>query len=333
MSSGIMLIDMNGAVTLINEVGAGILRSRRDDVINRRLTDLFPETSAFVKSSVGPYQEIDVRLSDRSVVPIGFSSTCYRGISGEQEGVIVLFRDLSEIKALRSELLNKERFAAMGRVVAGAAHEIRNPLFGISSVGQILERELDNPAHRELVRALLSETKRLNQLVEELLLYGKPMVLRPKDCDVAAVCKEVLDMHRDELKRLEIGISTDLHVKPIPAYLDANQVRQVFLNLFRNAIDATPPGGTLTVRLLLEDRYIIVTIADTGIGIPEDNRDKIFDLFFTTKPKGTGLGLAICKKIVQDHGGEIAVESADGKGTTVTVKLPYRGMAVRASAH
>lgn len=327
MSSGIMLLDATGTVTLINEVGAGILRSRREDLINQRLTDLHPEMDTFVTSTVGPYQEIDIRLADGSLAPIGFSSTYYRGLSEEQEGVIVVFRDLSELKALRSELMNKERFAAMGRVVAGAAHEIRNPLFGISSVGQILERELVDPAHRELVRALLSETKRLNELVEELLVYGRPMTLRQEDCDVAALWREVLDMHRDELARLEIGFLGDPHFRPVQTYLDANQIRQVFLNLLRNAIDATPPRGTITLQFLLDNRYIIIKLTDTGMGIPADNKDKIFDLFFTTRPKGTGLGLAICKKIVQDHGGEIAIESAEGKGTSVTIKLPHRGTA------
>ncbi len=324
MSSGIMLIDADGDVALINEVGAGILHFRRENLMNRRLADLFPETAAFARS-VGPYQEIEVRMPDGSLVPIGFSSTYYRGLSEEQEGVIVVFRDLSELKALRSELLNKERFAAMGRVVAGAAHEIRNPLFGISSVGQILERESENPAHRELVSALLSETRRLNQLVDEMLVYGKPMTIRREECDVASLWREVVDLHRGELKRLEIGFSGDPHVGSVPAFLDANQIRQVFLNLLRNAIDATPPGGMISLQFLLDERYVITTLTDSGRGIPADNKDKIFELFFTTKPKGTGLGLAICKKIVQDHGGEIAVESVEGKGTAITVKLPYRG--------
>jgi signal transduction histidine kinase len=153
------------------------------------------------------------------------------------------------------------------------------------------------------------------------------MTLRQEDCDVAALWREVLDMHRDELERLEIGFHGDPHFRPVQTYLDANQIRQVFLNLLRNAIDATPPGGTITLQFLLDNRYIIIKLTDTGMGIPADNKDKIFDLFFTTRPKGTGLGLAICKKIVQDHGGEITIESAEGQGTSVTIKLPHRGTA------
>jgi signal transduction histidine kinase len=293
--------------------------------MNRELRSIFPGASAFVESAVGSNREIVIRLNDGTTMPIGFSTTHYRGSSDDREGILVLYRDLSEIKALQAELLNKERFAAMGRVVAGVAHEIRNPLFGISSVGQILERELASPAHQELVRALLSETKRMNDLVEELLLYGRPMKLALERCDLARIRQEVLGMHRAELDRRGIRIGGDARFIPLTVTLDSNQIRQVFLNLLRNAIDATRPGGEISIRLLLEDRYVVVKISDTGIGIRPQHLDKIFDLFYTTKPKGTGLGLAICKKIAQDHGGDITVESEEGKGTTVTLRLPYRG--------
>jgi signal transduction histidine kinase len=234
-------------------------------------------------------------------------------------------KECNEFKELQAKLLNRERFAAMGQVVAGVAHEIRNPLFGISSVGQILERELVAPQHQELVRALLTETRRMNQLVEELLVYGRPMHLTLERCDLAKIWEEVIGQHRGELDQKGIRIGGDSRFVAVEAMLDSGQIRQVFLNLLRNAIDATYPGGEIAVRLLLEDRYLVVKIADTGIGIPLQNLGKIFDLFFTTKPKGTGLGLAICKKIVQDHGGDIMIESEEGKGTTATIKLPYGG--------
>ena len=332
MSSGVMLLDTSAKVILVNIAGAAILRSTRDRLMQSRLSDLYPETIAFVQQRSGPYQEITIRQPDNSNIPIGFTCTRYHGVGSEYEGMLIVYQDLSEIKALQAELLNKERFAAMGRVVAGVAHEIRNPLFGISSVGQILERELKSPGHLELVRALLSETRRMNQLVEELLLYGRPMPIHLVDCDLTSIWKDVIGMHRDELDRRRILVSGDLNTGPLPAYLDANQIRQVFLNLLRNAIDAMLDGGEVSIRLLLEDRYIVFRITDTGSGIPAELRDKIFDLFFTTKPKGTGLGLAICKKIVQDHGGSITVECPEGKGTAVIVKLPYRGIIAKQGA-
>ena len=324
MSSGVALLDMDGRVKLMNRQGAQILRCHDEAVIGTRLADLFPSTSLFMDADTEAYREIDIQTADGGIVPIGFSSTYYLGEQGEHEGVIVAYRDLTELKTLQSELLSKERFAAMGKLVAGVAHEIRNPLFGISSIAQLFERDLKTPVHRELVGALLSETRRLNHLVEELLIYGRPMKLRLERCDLRRLWEDVFTMHREELERRRIAITGDYEVRHPVAYLDAHQIRQVFLNLLRNALDATPDGGAITIRLLIEDRYIIFKVVDSGAGIPAENRDRVFDLFFTTKSRGTGLGLAICKKIVQDHGGEITIESGEGRGTTVMVKLPYQ---------
>ncbi len=329
LSSGVMLIAPDGRVQLLNQAGAGILQVRQQDLMHQRLVDFVPDAGAFLETQAGPYGEAGIRRRDGSTVPVGFSTARYDDPSGRREATIVLYRDLTEIKELEAAVLQKERFAAMGRVVAGVAHEIRNPLFGISSIGQIFERELRDPAHRKLAGALLSETKRLNHLVEDLLIYGRPIKLSPAPCDLMALWEEVIGIHREELSRKSITLARDIAIAHLRAVLDANQIRQVFLNLLGNALDATPESGTITIRLLLEDRHLIFKIADTGEGIPPGNIDRVFDLFFTTKAKGTGLGLAICKKIVEDHGGTISIESGnrdgnEGRGATVTVRLPYR---------
>ncbi len=335
ISSGVMLVDKKGTVQLINQAGAALLNMRPGDMMQQPLADLFPEAAAFFDSSIGPYQETEILLADGTKVPIGFSNTYYRGSSGEDEGVIILYRDLTEIKSLRAEVLTKERFAAMGRVVDGVAHEIRNPLFGISSIGQIFERELRDPGHQKLAGALISETKRLNRLVEELLIYGRPMKLQLTKCDVIGLWEEAIQMNREEMEGKGISLWGESGVLHIHAYLDAHQMKQVFLNLIRNAIDSMPAGGEISTTLLLEDRYIIFTIADTGEGIPAGDMEKVFDLFFTTKPKGTGLGLGICKKIIEDHGGEISIrrrqeiQTEKKTGTAVILKLPYKGRVER----
>ena len=327
MPGGVLLLGMDGRVTLVNLQGAQILRCKRENMIGRSLAESIPGTAAFMEADSGSYREIELRAPDGTNIPIGFSSTYYYGASGGHEGVIVDYRDLTEIKALQAELISKEGFAAVGKVVAGVAHEIKNPLFGISAIAQIFERELKNADHQELARALLSETQRLNQLVEELLIYGRPMKLTLDRCDLRQLWQEVFELHKREIEKRSITITGDFNLRPPAAYLDAHQIRQVFLNLLRNSMEATAQGGEINIKLLLEDRYIIFKIADTGAGIPANIMDRVFDLFFTTKPKGTGLGLAICRKIVHDHGGEIAIESTERKGTTVTVRLPYRGEA------
>ena len=178
----------------------------------------------------------------------------------------------------------------------------------------------------ELSRALVSETRRLNQLVEELLIYGRPMKLNPEPCDVQQLWEEVISMHRGEIEKKGVVVTGDYAVRHPLIRLDVHQIRQVFLNLLRNSLVATPAGGRIIIRLLLDDRHILFKINDTGAGIHANNIGRVFDLFFTTKPKGTGLGLAICKKILQDHGGDVSIESEVGRGTTVTVRLPYKGM-------
>lgn len=323
MSSGVVHLSREGRIKLINRQGAWILGHGNEDLFDKKLADIVPEAVAFSSVRVGSYEEITVRTPDGDMVPIGFTSSYYSGGEGEQEGIIVVYQDLTEIKILHAELMNKERFAAMGRVVAGVAHEIRNPLFGISAIGQIFEHDLTDPAHLELTRALLAETKRLNQLVEELLIYGRPMKLKREETDLRVLWEEVLDLHRDELQRKGITVSGDYAVRHPVAYFDPYQIRQVFLNLLRNAIEATPDKGSINITMLLADNFLLFRVADTGSGIPPKNLEHVFDLFYTTKPKGTGLGLAICRKIMEDHGGDIAIESTEGRGTTVTIKLPY----------
>lgn len=323
MSSGVVLLSREGRIKLINRQGAWILGHGHEDLVGRKLVEVVPETAVLLGGRVGSYEEITIKTSDGLNTPIGFSGSYYSGGEGEQDGLIGVFQDLTELKILHAELMNKDRFAAMGRVVAGVAHEIRNPLFGISAIGQIFERDLTDPAHLELAGALLAETKRLNELVEELLIYGRPMKLKREDTDLRVLWEEVLDLNREELRRKGITVSGDYAVRHPVAYFDPYQIRQVFLNLLRNAVEATPDGGSVSIAMLLADKFLLFRVADTGTGIPAESLDHVFDLFYTTKPKGTGLGLAICRKIMQDHGGDITIESIEGRGTIVTIKLPY----------
>ena len=243
MSSGVLLLGPDGTIRLINEAGADLLHMRPDDMMGRPMAELFPEAGVFLTTSPGLYQEVEITRRSNTGITLGFSTARYSGQMGGQEGTIVVYRDLTEIKSLQAAVLTKERFAAMGQVVAGVAHEIRNPLFGISSIGQIFERELTSAGHLELVHALLSETKRLNELVEELLIYGRPAKLVLASCDLSALWRDVTGMHREELVQKGISLTAEIDRAQTRAHVDANQIRQVFLNLFRNAVDATAPGG------------------------------------------------------------------------------------------
>jgi signal transduction histidine kinase len=215
-------------------------------------------------------------------------------------------------------------------VVAGVAHEIRNPLFGITSVAQILKREVALPvAHQELVDAMLFETQRLNALVSDLLLFGRESRLELRPTDVHQLLDACCHLYAGEIRERSILLRKAYDPR-LPALLaDSDKLKQVVLNLLKNALEATPPEGTVTVRTEGhpverhgEADQVKLTISDTGCGIPPGQQDRIFDLFFTTKPGGTGLGLPICRRIVEDHGGRISVESRPGEGTAFTVQLP-----------
>jgi len=327
MSSGVALLTRDGNVKLMNRQGVHILRRGDEDLVGSRLTEIVPETQAFLHARAGAREEIAVLVPGGNSVPIGFTSSPYAAGGGDQEDLIVVFQDLTELKALQAQHLDKERFAAIGRVVASVAHEIRNPLFGISAIGQIFERDLKDPVLQDLSRLLLTEAKRLNLLAEDLLLYGRPMQLKLEQADLRVLWEEVLDLHRDELKRRRIKVTGDYAVRHPVATFDSHQIRQVFVHLLRNSMEAAPDGGSISITMLLEDRNILFRVSDTGPGIPKERLPHVFDLFYTTKPGGTGLGLAVCRKILEDHGGDILVTSEEGRGASVTIKLPYEGAA------
>ncbi len=323
MAAGLLVTDLAGKVRMINNSGAEILGCDREAIIGKNITLVYPEAAGMlvVKARIiGDEVEI---LTPKGAVPVGFNNNHLVSRDGNPEGFIVVFRDLSEIKKLQDDLREKERFAAVGKVAAGVAHEIRNPLFGITSVAQIIARETsdDNPI-RPLVQAMLSETTRLNRLVEDMLLYNRTVKLHRQPVDICSLIENVLEFHFAAIWEKGIDVASECPGLEM-AMLDLNQIRQVFLNLLVNAIDASRPGGKINISARISDSTIKITISDRGAGIPEADLPKVFDLFFTTKEKGTGIGLAICRKIIEDHGGTIAVKSILGRGTSVSINLPH----------
>ena len=331
LASGLLVTDPGGVITLINPQGAFALRCQAEELVGRKLTDIFSNAGELleVRGELS-HRQLELVLRDGSTIPLGFNNSYLTDAQDNREGVIVIFRDLSEIKRLEAELRHKDRFAAIGQVVAGVAHEIRNPLFGITSVAQILKREVDfTPTHRELVEAMFSETQRLNALVTDLLVFGGPSRVERQSIDLHQLLEVTCHLYVGEVRGRSIHLHKryDPHMPPL--FVDHDKLKQVILNLLKNALEATPTGGTITVGTRVHrrgerDEQVEVFISDTGSGIPAEDQDHIFDLFFTTKPRGTGLGLPICRRIVEDHGGSIWAESQPGQGTTFTLRFPLK---------
>ncbi|NJD57759.1 MAG: PAS domain S-box protein [Nitrospirae bacterium] len=315
-TSGIMVLDKKGWILKINRAGASLLERCVEEIEGRTITELCPETLPFLTIDNQLGHEILLAGAERNSIPIGYSNSLLRDALGNEEGVIVLFRDLSEVKKLQAELKKKDHFETMGKVVSGVAHEVRNPLFGITSIGQILEREIEAPQHRALVSAMLKETKRMKNLIEELLLYTRPSRLDIRRIDLNLLLLEL--EHHVKGKRTNITVSIDA---PLPATIsaDRDKITQVLLNLFSNAIEAA--NTNVLIKAMTFGEHTSIVVQDAGPGISAANQEKIFEPFFTTKKGGTGLGLPICRKLVEDHDGTLDIQSTGGAGTTVTLQL------------
>ena len=234
-----------------------------------------------------------------------------------------------------------DRMASLGVLSAGIAHEIRNPLAGIKAMAQSLEDELkDDPGKLEYIARILRQVNRLEKLLKAFFSYARPVRPDPKQCSIKKVINEVFPLIQTRFKEKRIKVETVYAEDLSDVFIDPNQIQQVFLNLFINAIDAMPDGGVLTIHArnaldtqpildrrkripnLLSDKFIRISISDTGVGIKPEALELIFNPFFTTKSQGTGLGLSIVYQIIREHGGQIDVESTPGKGTTFHIYLP-----------
>ncbi len=313
-ASGIIVLDKEGRLLKINNAGAELLQIEASEAVGRKVTELYPEMKDMLSLETGIGREISVTLPSGDTLPVGFTNSPLFYSGDVEEGIIVLFRNLTEIKRLQSEVRKKEHFSTMVKVISGVAHEIRNPLFGISSIGQILERELDSPQHKALAQAMLKESDRMKRLIEELLLYTKPSRLDKKEVDLGLLFEELSYY----LKAKRENLTLSLGVPPLTVVMaDRDKITQVFLNLLNNAIDAASREVNVSAKTV--DGRTEIRISDDGPGIREHDLGRVFEPFFTTKKGGTGLGLPICKRIVEDHGGTIEIFSEDRKGTTVVL--------------
>ena len=244
-------------------------------------------------------------------------------------GALAIFYDqrrhVMRVQELEADLRRKERLASLGDLASGVAHEVRNPLNSISLGLQRLQTECPTDEEGERFIGLMrSEVRRINDIIERFLHLARPPRMELCECDLKGLVSEVADLMRDEAQAK--GVRIDAHLPPNPAiaYLDCPQIRQAFMNLALNAIQATPEGGVVAFGLEKRGKEWRIRVSDTGPGISPQVRERIFDPYFTTKEGGVGLGLTLAQRVVEEHGGRIEVESRMGKGTTFTVILPSK---------
>ncbi|WP_243835074.1 two-component system sensor histidine kinase NtrB [Alicyclobacillus sacchari] len=240
-------------------------------------------------------------------------------------GMYIVMKDMGNFALLNQNTQRAERIATVGRLAAGIAHEIRNPLTTVKGFLQLLEQRLNSGMMDEEIRyvqVMMGEIERVNALVTELLLLSKPQDMEWSTFDLQGLFSEILPWA--EAVADDAGIQAECRIADgVALQADRNMIRQLLLHLVKNAIEAMDKGGKLRIDAREIDGRVEIEVADTGPGIPYYLFDRIFDVFYTTKEKGTGLGLAICQRIVADHGGQIRV-SSKGFGTTFTVSLPLK---------
>jgi len=329
MANGLITVDRSLRVATYNPTALEILRKSKEEVDGRPIAELLPLEDEIKRvladSDLVLEKEVKITSEGKGKTFVGLSvSSLKEPESRISRGAVVTVRDLTVIRELEQKVIVSEKFAALGRLSAGVAHEIRNPLNSIRGFIQYFQKKL--PLDEEDYRytdLMLNEVDRLNRVISKLLAYSKPREPRLSIRSVDEIIDHCIRVVEREAAEAGVDLEKKLDGDSIALVLmDTDQMTQVFLNILLNAIEATPRGGKVFVGYKTDEHgRVMIQIEDTGEGIPRENLDKLFDPFFTTKKKGTGLGLAIVKSIIEGHDGEIEVESDSGKGTCFTVTL------------
>jgi two-component system sensor histidine kinase PilS (NtrC family) len=345
LTSGLLTTDLERRITSFNPEAERITGAQALQVLGRPLDVVMPGFGRVLEERQG--LDVDERVRSRrrfqgragEELHLGLASSILREADGSPCGYVVIFQDVTEVVEMERELRRKERLAAAGRLAASLAHEIRNPLAAISGSIQMLRREtapLDpDGATERLMSIVLRETSRLDALINDFLQYARPAPPRREQVVLNRVVEEAIKIF-EPVRPSGVELSADVP-SGLMVHADSSQLKQLFWNLFRNAIDAMPQGGELRVsatQIQAQARYggsrremkggsafVEVVVSDSGVGIADDHLDRIFDPFFTTKPDGTGLGLATVHRIVECNGGRLSVESSPGCGTRFRMRF------------
>tara|TARA_B100001971_G_scaffold92928_1_gene85604 strand:- start:335 stop:2107 length:1773 start_codon:yes stop_codon:yes gene_type:complete len=330
MPIGLLATDNDGRIASLNQVAGHILNLSSENAIGEDVKKILPpqlwgqlKGISVDKRVVG--KEIDCSMHDGRVVPLEVSASFFKDEAGTVLGLVTLFKDLTEVRLLKQEVVRSQRLATVGRLAAGIAHEIRNPLSSIKGFATYFkERYQEKPEDQQVSNIMIQEVDRLNKVVGQLLDFAKPVIIAKVSVSLKPFIEDSLKLVTRQAEEKGITIQTDFHSQVDFGFLDPDRINQVLLNLYLNAIESMNEGGCLSVTLsVLEDgEQIEIRVSDTGNGIRADDLAHIFDPYFTTKNSGTGLGLAIVHNILENHGGEIKVESRSGQGTTIRLLLP-----------
>lgn len=340
ISNGVIICDMQGKIVSFNAAARKILGYQLKDVKDRKYHDVFEKDNLLFKlledilgkEKVHSGLEREFIREDGEGVWLGISSSFIRDDKGNKLGPVLFFTDMTDLKRLQKEIAFREKMASLGEMSAGLAHELRNSMSTIWGFGKLLRKSLkSNHPMIEVVDLIINESHFTEEMLQRFLTFAKPIELVPKKVNLKGIIQESLA----SIKETTRDISIDLEIKEVLQISgDPLLLKQCFQNIFQNSVDAMPQGGKLSISIEnyfdpkskaeKENDFIMVEISDTGEGIPENDFEKIFLPFFSSKEKGAGLGLSLVKKIIDLHQGKIEVQSEPNKGTTFKIYLPLK---------
>ncbi len=352
---GILSLDMERRITAVNEIALRILDLEIKDCVGLHIGELFKDRQELLSTLEDAYQvknppsraELVIKVSEGKYRTLGYTISLLKNEDEFVEGISLFFKDLTLVEQMNEQEKLKDRLAALGQMAAGLAHEIRNPLAAIELTTSLVKRKLNGQLPQVLqLESVHSEVHKLNKIVSDCLEFVRPIKVSTEKIEIVTLLEESIESALSAAQKDKVQIGREFIPVP-PVQLDRHQMKQVFVNILVNAIQAITDAGTIRIasgpssqfqkvgtysnggttgkNISLQVNlapYVWVKISDTGRGIPEEILDKIFYPFFTTKEKGSGIGLAIAQKIIDMHRGSIDVESEVGKGTTFTIKLP-----------
>ncbi len=328
MPEGIVVCGPDSRVSFINAIAERMLDVRESKSKGKKAADLLPSDLWDLHKLLGKghpvvEKELELQQVDGQMMPATAAITEIRTEDGGYVGLLILLRDLSQIRQLQEEVRKKDKMAAIGRLAAGVAHEVRNPLSSIKGYatyfGSLFPAESEN---RKAAQVMTAEVDRLNRVISELLEMTRPADIKLSETKIADLLESSLRLVKQEADAANVRIVTEIDHALESVQVDPDRLTQALINLYVNAIQAMPQGGTLDVGARKIQDTLILSIKDTGSGLPEDAQKKIFDPYFTTKTTGTGLGLAIVQKIVEAHGGSIEIEHTGPGGTHFVLRIP-----------
>jgi PAS domain S-box-containing protein len=330
MEDGLLLFTKEARAVMVSPAAEKFLGAPASQFLGRRVTEIFPVGHPLhdvVKVQGDELSEIAAETDLATIEGPKRVSVSVQAIQeeGERMGALVTLRDLDSIESINTQLQVSERLAALGRITAGVAHEVKNPLnsmrLWLENLKESLPADKDG-APQQAVQVLDKEIDRLDAVVKRFLDFTRPMEVRLEATQLADILREVVEVAQPQLRKSKVEVAQLLPIDVPEVYVDRGLLKQALMNLVLNAVDAMPNGGKLQLVLSRRGEMAEISVGDTGKGIPLENRQKIFQLFFTTRPGGGGIGLASAFRIVQLHNGSIDFTSEVGRGTTFRIELP-----------